>query len=473
MSMINYGDPTITVWEVDNNGDKVSVPILNEKKQVTGNKIVLEGLPDEQYRVFIDGFVEVNIKDKITLPSQFKVDYRKNGIVFVHEGLDGQWLTISKYSSRGMYYLPASRVWTRVDDFGNVIETLAGVVEKIQPAIDLADNIQQTIARGEQVDADLNSSISTAGTTKTELDQSVSNATVINETLSNPMTGTIKQAINKNIELQSAIVVANTTKTDLEQAITNAELDTIRGSISNLAGTGRTTETVKDNSDKIGILSGVGEVKEKANKSDFDSHLVDGKKHWNILPVIPVGKSIGNYLKESIDTGVEKGIFFVHANTPSNPSNSQGYIEFYTDRNNTGYVAVTLRTFDNREYKALFLSQDATMPVPWERVVTNKAIPWISATLQNGWQGAILYRKNQLNQLEIVSSLYGGLKAWGTILTILPLGYRPEVYTPILAYNVTSGSQSSIFVLDIDGTIVIREELQEGTHCSNNVFVLP
>lgn len=45
--------------------------------------------------------------------------------------------------------------------------------------------------------------------------------------------------------------------------------------INSLAGNGRTTETVKGNSDKIAILNGTGNVVEKANKSDFESYLAN------------------------------------------------------------------------------------------------------------------------------------------------------------------------------------------------------
>lgn len=141
MSIINaYGDSTITVWELDDNGQKISVPIQNESKQVIGNKIILEGLPDEQYRVFIDGFVEIDIKENITEPNQFKVAYRNGtGSLFVHESLDGQWITVSKYFSKGQYYLPASRIWIKLSVDGEVIQTLDG-------AFDILDNQSANIS---------------------------------------------------------------------------------------------------------------------------------------------------------------------------------------------------------------------------------------------------------------------------------------------------------------------------------------
>ena len=39
--------------------------------------------------------------------------------------------------------------------------------------------------------------------------------------------------------------------------------------VDGLAGNGRTTETVKGNADKIGILNGIGEVKEKINVANI------------------------------------------------------------------------------------------------------------------------------------------------------------------------------------------------------------
>ena len=115
MSMINYGNPTITTWEVDSFGNKVSVPRLGEQKQVIGDKFTLEGLPDEQQRVSINGYTEIDINQPITSPTQFKVDYKKTGNVFMHPSKDGQTITVTKYSSRGMIFMPASRIWTKVD----------------------------------------------------------------------------------------------------------------------------------------------------------------------------------------------------------------------------------------------------------------------------------------------------------------------------------------------------------------------
>lgn len=134
--MLNYNDQTITRWEVDEFGNKVSVEILNETKQIIGNKIVLEGMPDEFYRVQINGFTEIDLNQSIVATNQFKVDYRKTGVVYFHPDLDGQTVTINKYFSRGLIYFPASRIWTKID-LGDVTETLDTLTEAAGPALDV------------------------------------------------------------------------------------------------------------------------------------------------------------------------------------------------------------------------------------------------------------------------------------------------------------------------------------------------
>lgn len=73
----------------------------------------------------------------------------------------------------------------------------------------------------------LEGSISTAGTTKTGLDGSITSANSINNTLSNPTTGTIKLATDSKTALDGSIVDAGTAKSEIEQAITNNQIVTL------------------------------------------------------------------------------------------------------------------------------------------------------------------------------------------------------------------------------------------------------
>lgn len=162
MLINNYGNTTVTNWEVDNNGNKVSVEVLNETQQVVGNKLVLNGLPDEQYRVSIDGFVEINIREPIIATNQFKVDYKKYGVVFFHPDQDGQWININRYYSKGLVYIPAGRIWTKVDNFGYVTETLAGILEDVQNVNDDLQAVFDIINNAATVEANFAADIAAA-----------------------------------------------------------------------------------------------------------------------------------------------------------------------------------------------------------------------------------------------------------------------------------------------------------------------
>lgn len=150
--MLNYTDPTITKWEVDSQGNKTSVEVTNEIKTIIKDKFVLEGMPDEYYRVQlanalanINGtpttieFTEIGINDKISSVNQFKVDYRKTGIVFFHPDLDGVSVTVSRYYSKGLVYFPASRIWTKTE--GEYIETLDGLLDGADTAIGIINQL--------------------------------------------------------------------------------------------------------------------------------------------------------------------------------------------------------------------------------------------------------------------------------------------------------------------------------------------
>lgn len=126
MSIINYyNNPTVIDWHVDENGKPISLLVQNETKQVVDGKIVLEGIPDEQYRIQITGMVEVNIKDKIDLPEKFKCSYT-HGILYFDQSLNGTNITITRYYSRGVIFYPSSRVWVNLSVDGKVIQTMDG-----------------------------------------------------------------------------------------------------------------------------------------------------------------------------------------------------------------------------------------------------------------------------------------------------------------------------------------------------------
>jgi hypothetical protein len=92
----------------------------------------------------------------------------------------------------------------------------------------------------------------------------------------------------------------------------------------------------------------------------------------------------------------------------------------------------------------------------WVKLITNKPIPWINATLQNGWTGNLRYRLTPLEQLEITFAMDGGVISSLTTIAILPIGYRPTRGIPIDVIKSSSGAVvSGALFINADGSIKI------------------
>lgn len=77
-------------------------------------------------------------------------------------------------------------------------------------------------------------------------------------------------------------------------------------------------------------------------------------------------------------------------------------------------------------------------------------------TLQNEWSGTLKCKKNELNQVHLYGTITAGITTAGTIIGQLPENYRPNVITPVVAYNATDlETQIGIFISNT-GNISIR-----------------
>ena len=196
-----YNNPTVTHWEVNDKGEKISVKVLNETFHVVDGKYSLIGFPDERYRVYIDNMVEIDIDEEIKQENQFKVDYRSTGVVFFHENLEGKKLTINRYHSKGVVYYPASRVWTKVDEWGNVTETLESVAKEVEVIYDVVSRVDDILKEGNKVDKKLKETIVKSELSKSALDKSIASADTENKNLQ----GTIKDSVVKNTTLSNTV----------------------------------------------------------------------------------------------------------------------------------------------------------------------------------------------------------------------------------------------------------------------------
>ncbi len=134
MNIDYIANPIYIDWLRDNNGNKISLPVNNEQKQVADNRMILNYIPDQFYKVtFSVGSTpttEISISESITNVNQYKVDYSM-GYIYLHPNLEASLLTCSYYK-RGVIMYPASRIYTSINNqTGDIEQTLQQQAENI------------------------------------------------------------------------------------------------------------------------------------------------------------------------------------------------------------------------------------------------------------------------------------------------------------------------------------------------------
>lgn len=85
--------------------------------------------------------------------------------------------------------------------------------------------------------------------------------------------------------------------------------------------------------------------------------------------------------------------------------------------------------------------------------------PWIEPTLLNGWSGVARYYKDEFGTVHATCSISGGIATSGTVLFVLPEGYRPDISPSrtFVAYTTTSAPTPDIAFVDVhtDGRVRI------------------
>lgn len=138
---------------VDSNQNPISVK-LTELKQIIDvhSCVVLNQLPDENYGVNIDGFTEVYDIEDVTTRS-FKVDYA-NGVIYFHPYNIGKNI-VSEYMGIGSYLLSASRIYTKYDKHGNVLESLEELLDKSKLYIEAIESMYGAVEVINKLDEDI------------------------------------------------------------------------------------------------------------------------------------------------------------------------------------------------------------------------------------------------------------------------------------------------------------------------------
>ena len=194
----------ITKRNTDSEGNPISVYLIETKKIFSdGSFIVLKQIPDELERVTIHGYKEVFDVERMKV-HEFKVDYEQ-GIVYFHPKAIGKIIVV-EYYGKGYELISASRIFTKYDKFGNVIETLEDIIEKIheiKPTLDrltkseeLINEVNENLDRLEILNPEMKNNIEVGTNVKNELEESIANAQDDIATIS--ATGNVEMLVSAN-----------------------------------------------------------------------------------------------------------------------------------------------------------------------------------------------------------------------------------------------------------------------------------
>lgn len=212
--------------------------------------------------------------------------------------------------------------------------------------------------------------------------------------------------------LESDILTADATYT---KKIDDKQLEILSNKIDNLAGEGRTTQTVKGNADKIGNLSTL-----KTNaKSDLVNAINEVKDTIDDISLEAENVSYNN-----TDSGLEA-------------SNVQAAIDEVKDE-------LDAHKADNTSAHGINNKVNKAWSEP------------ISLTLLNGWTGELLASKNDLDEVWVRGRITAGAISWGTDIAILPGIYAPQQFREVpIPVFIASGRVMNGIVANSSARITI------------------
>ena len=138
-----YHDSLILKRNTDSQGNPVSINIVDIKPVMDNHScIVLSQIPDEYHGLSIEGYSEVFDVENVGA-KDYKVDYA-NGVVYFNPVNIGKTITID-YKGIGCELIYCSRVASKLDAYGNVIETLEEMIEKGKNYLKLIETLGNAV----------------------------------------------------------------------------------------------------------------------------------------------------------------------------------------------------------------------------------------------------------------------------------------------------------------------------------------
>ncbi len=119
--------------------------------------LILNEIPSRNHDFYISGYNQVFNQDEIINENDYWVDYI-HGLVYFHESKIGQEITIDEYFGLGNMLIDATRVVTKCDDKGNVIQVLEdllyaypNLIKKLEEAIAMCERMELNIEKLEEL----------------------------------------------------------------------------------------------------------------------------------------------------------------------------------------------------------------------------------------------------------------------------------------------------------------------------------
>lgn len=180
-------------YNIDSNGNPISIKVDNEEKQVSpvNNTIQLEGVPDEVNRLAIIGKDNVALTEVENLcdvtDSTFYCDYHSGKVHFssIHQGKT----KVINYYQKGVELISTSRIYDE-DSLGeSVIKTLKDIIEEATRQLELVKSLgdavliigrlEANISTATQLNTDLGDKITVGQPLKVSLNDLVPRAEII------------------------------------------------------------------------------------------------------------------------------------------------------------------------------------------------------------------------------------------------------------------------------------------------------
>lgn len=177
-----------------------------------------------------------------------------------------------------------------INDVGEITEAVPVIEGKLDEITNSESGLNQSIAEGNTLKTDLDNSIVEGNTTKVNLDNSIVEGNTVKDELSDIIAGSdfeqvlieLGEKANK-VDVGDLATLTTTDKTNLVNAINevndkSVDLTPVEEAINDLAGVGRTIETVKQNADDLATLRQESETHWAENAS---KHITESGENSN------------------------------------------------------------------------------------------------------------------------------------------------------------------------------------------------